>query len=225
VSLAVLTAVVASLTLYFAWPRLQASLLFLPVDTAISNFNDSGQIPFGQLDGLQQRATEAISVYPHYRYWDGLSLLYYLEGLDRDKLLFDRRQALEQSIQAARNALSRAPSQPQAWYRIANASSWLRYPVREVIDALSMAVYTGRVDPSLFMARLELGFRYLQHMDDEEVSLMRDQALLAWQLLPRELSGALQSGNLPAESLEYLLAPAHGEVLFEIMESIGGAAR
>ena len=88
-----------------------------------------------------------------------------------------------------------------------------------------MAVYTGRVDPSLFMARLELGMAYLAQMDEEGISLMRDQALLAWQLQPRAISRALKSGSLPLTSIESLLGPAHTAVLVEIKESIGVSVR
>jgi hypothetical protein len=216
---------VSATVLYLAYPRLHASLLYLPVDTAISNYRESRSVPDEQLDGLQQRAQEAIEVHPHYRYWDGLSLLYYLEGIDAGNTLFQRRQAIEQSIEAAIVSLQRAPSQPRAWFRIAAARAWLMYPARKIIDPLLMAVYTGRVDPSLSMARLELGIAYLARMDEEGISLMRDQALLAWQLQPGAMSRALKSGSLPLTSIESLLGPAHGSVLVEIKESIGVPVR
>ena len=216
---------VSATVLYLAYPRLHASLLYLPVDTAISNYHESRSVPDDQLKGLQQRAQEAIEAHPHYRYWDGLSLLYYLEGIDAGTALYQRRQAMEQSIEAATAALKRAPSQPRAWFRLAAARSWLMYPDQEIIDPLLMAVYTGRVDPSLFMARLELGMAYLAQMDEEGISLMRDQALLAWQLQPRAISRALKSGSLPLTSIESLLGPAHTAVLVEIKESIGVPVR
>jgi hypothetical protein len=223
--LILLIAAAALYTLSLAWPRLQASLLYLPVDTAISNYWDKRETPGSQLQGLQQRAEDSIAIYPHHRYWDGLSFLYYLEGGDSSNSLNERRQAFESSIEAATVSLGRAPSQPRAWFRIASARAWLKYPPEGVIAALKMAVYTGRVDPSLFMARLLLGISYLPKMDGEGIDLMRDQALLAWQLQPREVTMALKSGTLEFSRIEYLLAGAHSDVLAEMEASLGGAVR
>ena len=223
--LTLLIAAAALYTLSLAWPRLQAGLAYLPVDTAISNYWETRDIPSSQLHGLQLRAEKTISIHAHHRYWDGLSFLYYLEGADEDRPLSERRQAFEHAIDAATVSLSRAPSQPRAWFRIARARSWLKYPANEVIAALKMAVYTGRVDPSLFMARLMLGMSYLPRMDEEGVALMRDQALLAWQLQPREVTRALNSGALQFSRIEYLLLGAHSDVLAEMEASLGGAVR
>ena len=108
-------AAAALYTLSLAWPRLRASLLYLPVDTAISNYWDKRETPGSQLRGLQQRAEKSIAIYPHHHYWDGLSFLYYLEGADEDRPLYERRQAFENAINAATASLGRAPSQPRAW--------------------------------------------------------------------------------------------------------------
>ena len=216
---------VSGFLFYLAYPRVHASLLYLPVDTAISNYWDSSEVPSGQLQGLQQRASESIEIYPHYRYWDGLSFLYLLEGADTSKKLFERREAFEQAIEAAQISLGRAPSQPRAWFRIARAGAWLRYPAAEVIAALKMAIYTGRVDPSLLMARLMLGLSYLPVMDAEASGLMRDQAVLAWQLQPLEVTRAIKEGALSFSKLEELLGETHGEVIAGIRESVDGAVR
>lgn len=223
-----LTLLIAAAALYtftLAWPRLRASLLYLPVDTAISNYWDKRETPSSQLQGLQQRAKESIAIYPHHRYWDGLSFLYYLEGGDDNNSLFERRQAFERSIEAATVSLGRAPSQPRAWFRIASARAWLQYPPAGVISALKMAVYTGRVDPSLFMARLVLGMSYLPGMGEEGIALMRDQALLAWQLQPRQVTEELKSRTLKLERMKDLLASTHSDVLAEMEASLGGAVR
>ena len=221
----VTTAAVALFTLYLSWPRLQASLLYLPVDTAISNYWDRRETPSDQLTGLQQRAQESIAIYPHYRYWDGLSFLYYLEAADTNNTLFERREAFENSIDAANISLGRAPSQPRAWFRIARARSWLQYPPEQVIAALKMAVYTGRVDPSLFMARLTLGIAYLPKMDQEGVDLMRDQAVLAWQLQRGSVIRAIKKGTLDFARIESLLSNSHRDVLTEMEASLGGLVR
>lgn len=207
--------------LWLAYPRLHASLLYLPVDTAISNYYDTRETPSGQLEGLRQRAQDSIAIYPHHRYWEGLSLLYHLQAADKQNPLHQRREAFEQSIIAAEASLARAPSQPRTWLRIAQARAWLRYPPEEVIEAFKMAIYTGRVEPSMFMTRLLLGLAYLPRMDAEGAAMMRDQVLLAWQLQPRDVTRALKDRTLRFAGLEQLLSEAHSGVLAEIKDSVG----
>ena len=211
--------------LYLAWPRLQASLLYLPVDTAINNYYATGEANPAQLKGLRQRARDAIAVYPHHRYYDGLSLLYYLDAARSDNRLFERRAAFEESILAAEASLDHAPAQPRAWLRIAQARSWLRYPPEQVIEALKMAIYTGRVEPSMYLTRLGLGLAYLPRMDSEARSLMRDQVLLAWDMQRGTVARALKAGELKFAPMEQLLEGTHQSVLDEIREAAGGPVR
>ena len=220
-----LIAAASAFLLYLAYPRLHASLLYLPVDTAINRYYDTLEIPSGQLEGLQARAQEAIGIYPNHRYWDGLSQLYFLQGSDTSGPLFGRRKAFENTIEAAESSLALAPGQPRTWLRIAQARSWLRYPPEEVIDALKMAIYTGRVEPSLLMTRLRLGLAYLPRMDAETTAMLRDQLLLAWRMQPREVTRAVKQRSLRWVSIEQLLSETDAAVLSQIEESAGGAVR
>ena len=215
----------SGLLFYLAYPRLHAALVYLPVDTAINRYYDTGEVQSAQLEGLQQRAREAIEINPHHHYLDGLSLLYHLQAADPEQALYRRREAFEFAITAAEDSLERAPAQPRTWLRVAQARSWLRYPPEQVIDALKMAIFTGRVEPSMFMTRLDLGLAYLPRMDAEGQAMMRDQVLLAWALQQRQLARALKSGELRLAGFETLLADAHEAVLNEIREAAGGAAR
>lgn len=216
---------ISAVLVYLAWPRLHAALLFLPVDTAINNYYETGETPTQQLEGLQRRARESIAVHPHHRYHDGLSLLHFLAAADPANPLHRRRQSFERSIEAASESLRRAPAQPRAWLRIAQARAWLRYPPDEVIAGLKMAVYTGRVEPSMFMTRLALGLSYLPRMDGEGRAMMRDQVLLAWQLRRGEFVRSVRAGEVKLRPVGQLLAEAHGEILDEIRSSTDGASR
>jgi hypothetical protein len=211
-----LLGIIALFLVFLAWPRLHASLLYLPVDTAIGKFYETREIPSEQLEGLQQRALDSIVVYPHHRYLEGLSLLYFLEAADSDNLLHRRREAFENAITAAGDSLRRAPAQPRTWLRIAQARAWLRYPPEQVIEALKMAIYTGRVEPSMFMTRLALGLSYLPRMDGEGQAMMRDQVLLAWQLRPNDVRRALREETIKFAAVERLLSGAHEGTLEEI---------
>ena len=210
---------------WLAWPRLHASLLYLPVDTAIGNYYRDGRIDGRQLEALRARAREAIAVHPHHRYWEGLSLLHFVAAADPRKRLYERRDAFEASIRAGEASLGLAPAQPRAWLRVARARAWLRYQPEQVIEALKMAIYTGRVEPALVHARLELGFAYLPRMDAEARAMLRDQLLLAWRMRPRDLVRELRTGSLKFQPVEALLEGAHDPVLDEIREAVDGPAR
>ncbi|MBE9550403.1 MAG: hypothetical protein IMF09_13450, partial [Proteobacteria bacterium] len=81
-ALLVVVAAIAIGTMSLSWPRLQASLTYLPVDTAINNYYKTQQIPNQQIPELIIRAEQAITEHDHYRYHEGLSLLHYLYGVD-----------------------------------------------------------------------------------------------------------------------------------------------
>ena len=170
-TLILIAGVTASLLLALSWPRLQASLSYLPVDTAISNYWKSGEFDATQLNGLIERAMQSIRHHDHYRYWEGLSELHILNGLNMEQSFWKRRQALEKSIAAAQEAIRRAPSKPRNWLSMARAKTILAYPADTVIPALKMSILTGRVEPPLMMTRLELGLNYLPELDDEGMQL------------------------------------------------------
>ena len=210
---------------FLAYPRLHAALVYLPVDTAIKKYYDTLEVPAGQLEGLQQRAEDAIGILPHYRYWEGLSLLLHLQAADSGNPLYQRRQAFEAAIEAAETSLGHAPAQPRTWLRIAQARAWLRYPPADVIAAYEMAVLTGRVEPSMFSPRLTLGLAYLPRMDAAGRAMVRDQLLLAWGMRRQDVVRALKAGELSLSDIAPLLEGAHQDVLDEIEEAAGGAAR
>jgi hypothetical protein len=117
----VLLASVAFLSIFLlslSWPRLQASLRFLPVDIGMARYYRDQQIPTDRLAVLIRFALEAIGHHDHYRYHNGLSLLHYLRALDVYTPARERRDAYRQAEAAAMASLSQAPAQPAAWLRL-----------------------------------------------------------------------------------------------------------
>ncbi len=215
-TLILVAGVTAGLLLSLAWPRLRASVRFLPVDTAISNFWQSGEVDETQVDGLIRRAQEAIAIHDHYRYYAGMSELEILAGGDMKRSLWQRRQALQDAIAAATEVVRRSPATPRAWLRIARAKEFLAYPAEQVIPPLKMSILTGRVEPSLMLTRLELGLRHLPMLDAEAVRLMRDQALLCWTTDRRSMLRRIKSGSLGIDKLRVVLADNDPAVLTEM---------
>ena len=63
-------------------PRLKAAATYLPVDTALAHHWRGETPPPEQLSALSARAQAAILEYPHHRYFEGQSLLAYLQAMD-----------------------------------------------------------------------------------------------------------------------------------------------
>ncbi|MEE4217333.1 MAG: hypothetical protein V2I48_06980, partial [Xanthomonadales bacterium] len=95
--LLLLVALAAISVLALAWPRLQASLHYLPVERAIDRYWLEGAIAADRMPGLQQRALESAAIHSHQRYWEGLNLLYFVQANDNNAALHQRRSAFEQS--------------------------------------------------------------------------------------------------------------------------------
>jgi len=216
--LIVLIGMLASILLVLAWPRMFASLRYLPVDTAISKYWESQVVDSAQLEGLIARAEESIALHDHYRYWDGLSELHILNAQDMDKPFWKRRQELEQSISAAEEVVRRAPAKPRTWLRIARTKAFLAYPAEQVVAALKMSVLTGRVEPTLMLARLELGLRYLSSLDQEAIGLLRDQAVLSWTIHQHAMIKYIKAGAIDLDLLREVLSVNNPSIIAE-MES------
>ena len=208
--------------LFLSVPRLRASLAYLPVDTAINNYYGSLEIPTRQIPGLVERAEEAIERYDHYRYRDGLGILNYLRGQDMRSPTLERRPSFEKAIAESEISVSVAPAQPLVWYRIAWIHGLLGGAPDEVIPPLTMSIYTGRVEPTLFTGRLELGYRYLGAMDEETTGLLRDQTLLAWKMQPREVTATIIDKRIDWQRIEFLLEGHDDQALAEMEASLAG---
>ena len=209
-AVAVVAVLLGAATLALAWPRLQASYRFLPVDFAIDRYYESRAIPTDRMRTLLGFAQQSVARHDHYRYRDGMSFLQYLRGLDIYTPALERRAAYEAAETEAIEAVSRAPAQPEAWLRIATVRSILRDEPENVIGPWKMSVFTGRTHSTLVAPRAVIGLAYLDLMDNESRAMLRDQLLLAWDLKPRELLQELKQRD-PAlartRELIGLLAP------------------
>jgi hypothetical protein len=212
------TAAVALLTL--GLPRLQATLAYLPVDTALARYFREGEVPPGQLVALRTRAETAIGHHPHYRYYDGLSQLNYLQALDAAGKPWLQRPALARSLDAGLEAVARAPAKPRTWLRIARARAALGEEATAVAEALTMSILTGRVEPTLLLPRVELGFQVAHALDEEGRALLSDQTLLAWRVQERAFRRALREGRLDLSRIESVLG-TRSDTIVRALENPG----
>ena len=220
-----LVAFLAAVLLTMSWPRLRAALHYLPVDVAIDNYYQSGELPAGSREPLQRKALESLALHEHQDYWNGLSLLYFLQGGDGSQPLYLQRESFEQSIEATRRSLELAPVQPRTWLYHALALGWLSFRYIGISDAFKMSVYTGRVETALLISRLQLGYSRLGQLDEEARGLLRDQTLLAWRLRPNSGIMALKQGNPDFRRVSSLLIGTDSGVVREMEASLAGGVR
>lgn len=207
-----LLAVVAIVTvgvLAMSWPRFQASFRYLPVDLAIKRYYVEREIPSYRLAVLIAFAEQAVQLHDHYRYRDGLSLLHYLQALDPYTPALERRPAYRKSEAQARVSLSQAPAQSATWLRLAAVRWTLHDEPEAIIQPWKMSVFTARTNTSLLASRVELGLAYYLFLDQEGISMLRDQVLLAWRVKRGALVRVLARRDGSLDTTRMLLAETH----------------
>jgi len=210
------TGLIALALLMLSWPHLRASFRFLPVDRAIARYWKTETIPSAQLPQLIGTAEAALAIHHSARYWNGVSFMHYLYAIDDNSPSLARRPAFEKSLDAAVEVLKRAPAKPKVWLRLARIRALLEHPPKQVLRALKMSILMGRVEPTLLLSRLQIGYSYMSMMDDDDLLLMRDQTLLTWKLQPREMINMLTNQQVDYSMLRELLADRHPEIMRQI---------
>ena len=198
-----------------AWPRLQASYRYLPVEIAIQRYYATREMASDRLPVLIGFARKAVSYHDHYRFHDGLSLLQLLRAIDVNTPALERRDAYVASVAEAMESLQRAPAQPSIWLRLATLHWILHDEPETILASWKMSIFSGRTDVSLIPQRVELGLAFREYIDEEGVAMLRDQLLLAWRTKPGgliqilhvrdpqlELTRKLIEGNDPSALLE-----------------------
>ena len=200
----IITAVALSV-LALSWPRLQASIRYLPVEIAIKRYYATREIPTDRLPVLISFSEQAVAHQDHYRYRDGLSMLHLLRAIDFKTPALERRDAYASAASEAEASLQRAPSQPSLWLRLARLRWILHEEPEAVIAAWKMSIFTGRSTVPLVTQRVEIGIAFRADLDDEAVAMLRDQLLLAWRLKPGSLIQVLASRDRELEVTRELI--------------------
>ncbi|HLF30208.1 MAG TPA: hypothetical protein VI566_04180 [Xanthomonadales bacterium] len=195
----------ATATLLLAWPRLQASYRYLPVEIAIQRYFSSREIPSNRLPVLIRFTSEAIAHQDHYRYHDGLSLLHLLRAQDLNTPALERLDEYLAAAAAAVESLRRAPAQPVLWLRLANVRWILHEESESILAPWKMSIFTGRTDTTLFAQRIEIGLAHREYLDEEALAMLRDQVLLAWKIQPGSLVGVLSRRDRSLEVTRSLI--------------------
>ena len=200
-----IAAILSVALLSLAWPRMQASYRYLPVDLAIGRYYEDRDIPAHRLLTLIKFARQAIEHHDHYRYHDGLSMLHYLRAIDFQTPALERRDAYRKAEAEAVETVKRAPAQPDSWLRIATVRFLLHDELSEILEPWRMSIFTGRTHSTLMAPRVDIGLACLDSMDRETRAMLRDQLMLAWELKPAELLKALKTRDPRLDKTRSLL--------------------
>lgn len=202
--------------LWLAWPRLQASYRYLPVEIAIDKYFSSREIPSDRLPVLIRYAREAIGYQDHYLYYDGLSVLHLLRAQDFLTPALERSGAYEQAAVEAEASLARAPAQSATWLRLALVRWILHEEPEDILAAWKMSIFTGRTHSTLIIQRMEIGLAHRAFMDEEGVSMLRDQILLAWRMNAGSLIRVLHARDRQLVVTRELIANTDPAALVEM---------
>ena len=100
-----------------------------------------------------------------------------------------KKQALLYKAQAAIiQGLTLSPIDPYGWFRLAAVESLLKLPRQQIINALRLSIYAGRVEPELVMSRLAFSYDYYNDFNEEMQGLWRKQVLVARAFQPAQLT-------------------------------------
>lgn len=207
---------VSAVVLLLAWPRLQASLHFIPVDRAIQNYYQTHEIPSERLPVLIRFADEANAWLDHYRHYDGISVLHLLRAVDLQTPALERVSEYRLAGAAAVASLERAPAQPATWMRLATIRWTLHDEPEAVLTPWKMSIFTGRTDSSLYGQRVDIGYAHRDYLDDEGLAMLRDQLLLSWRLQAGTLVGVLARRDPELAVTRELLSATHPVALAEM---------
>jgi hypothetical protein len=211
-----LAALLGSTLLTLSFPRLRASLAFLPAETALRNNQQIRPITRDRFPGLIQAANNSIRIHDDSRYQHGLAWLHYLDAALSGYGTNEAKASLVQAQQAFEARLQSSPAEPADWLRLGWVHLLLNHPASQIIDAWKMSVYSGRAEHYLLSDRLELGFRLADSFGEDDLSLLRDQTLLTWKYRKQDMRKKIQQQSFQLTTFQNLLSRQDPETLAEI---------
>lgn len=209
------------LVLVMSWTRFISSIQFVPVQQELRRYFSGNELATEELEQLLTQSHRAVDTLDYYAYHSALSLLYFLQAGSPEISLYNRNLLLQQSIDEARVSLRSAPLQPELWLRVVQAGFTLFMSPRELSDNWRMAIWSGRVEPTHLMQRIQTGLALQSSLDDDGLILLRDQVLLAWNLKQPEMIRLIKQGKINRTRLELLLKKSHPDIVADMEGKLG----
>lgn len=173
-----LGAIVCCGLLMLAVPRFIASLYALYPEAAYKQTDE--RLPVEVYEKSIAGLTKALSWYQDPEYWQTQAYFYLALFNASSQPFAAKRELLEQAQAAVIQGLKLSPIDPYAWFRLATIGKVLKKPSPQIINALKLSFYAGRVEPGLIMPRLSFSYAYYHEFDGEMQRLWHKQIPLAW---------------------------------------------
>ncbi len=178
--------VVCCALLMLAIPRFIGSLYALYPDAA---FNQTRKpMPPAVYEKCLANLNQALSWYKNPDYYQAQGFFYLaLYNVSPLLPLAKKQELLRQAQTAIIQGLTLSPIDPYGWFRLAAVDSLLKLPRPQIINALRLSFYAGRVEPELVMSRLAFSYDYYNDFNEEMQLLWQKQVRVAWTFQPAQL--------------------------------------
>jgi len=172
----------AIVLLSLSFPRLIAGMKMIYPNVVYKQLLHS-KFPDNQLlMNSRAKVEDALEWNENPTYWLKIGHLLY-ELIYSDQYEVDEYLALNKlSDKANRSCLSLSIVEPFVWYRLADGLYIVDDQDVNILKFLQLSIYTGRIEPNLFLLRLTFLSRYIDVFDDELNGLIKDQIRLAWNM-------------------------------------------
>lgn len=171
--------------LMLAVPRFIASLYALYPEAVFKQADT--KLPLDVYQKSIDHLTQALSWYEGPEYWQ-TQAFFYLELFNASpQPLAQKQELLKQAQASVIQGLKLSPIDPYAWFRLATVDEALKLPAPQIINALQLSFYAGRVEPGLLMSRLSFGYNYYHQFDEEMKRLWQKQVPVAWAFQAEQL--------------------------------------
>ncbi|MDO9271268.1 MAG: hypothetical protein Q7T96_19350 [Methylobacter sp.] len=172
--------------LMLAVPRFIASLYALYPEAAFKQTET--KLPVEVYQKSIAHLTQALSWYQDPEYWQTLAFFYLaLFNASPSQPLAKEQELLKQAQQSVIQGLKLSPVDPYAWFRLATVDKRLQTPTLQIINALRLSFYAGRVEPDLLMPRLSFSYYYYNEFNEEMQRLWQKQIPVTWTFQPEQL--------------------------------------
>ena len=165
--------------LMLAVPRFIASLYALYLEAAFKQTQK--KLPAEDYEKSIVHLTQALAWYENPEYWQTQAFFYLaLFNSSPSYPLAKEQELLKQAQASVIQGLRLSPVDPYAWFRLAMVDKMLQMPTAQIINALKLSFYSGRVEPDLLMPRLSFSYDYYNAFNEEMRGAWRKQIPVVW---------------------------------------------
>lgn len=162
-----------------AVPRFIASLYALYPEAVFKQTQE--KLPPEVYEKSIAHLTQALSWYKDPEYWQTQAFFYLaLFNASLSQPDVKEQELLKQAQASIIQGLRLSPVDPYAWFRLATVDKMLKMPASQIINALRLSFYAGRVEPDLLMPRLSFSYDYYNEFNKEMQSLWQKQIPVVW---------------------------------------------